>query len=388
MELVTAARFVCQTVEIPETMKSADLTGYISGVVEDEAPLPLEHIAWGFMAVRKGKRRSTALAYATARSLVLEDNEPDGSIAVVPAFAALHGLSFSQRTWLFFLDDESLSAVSFPPNELTPDRIISRYHDTDRDDWTKLSTLRQQLYQEAGVAERDKVQDGIIRASVTDFSRNRKISFSLEIKTATTGKWHAWRKTELAGESFLLGADLRDPDFLSAERTSRRDGRSFLIAMGGFAAAVLIMIVLEIVLSLRADAAEEALVQAEAQESAVEQLKEMEAMTKALEATLQTQLLPFDWMLAVNEGRPEAIALTSAYMGAGAQMSLSGEADNIKTINDYVTALKESNRFTEVDLADVKTAKTGAIFRIRLVIGNLNAVPASQTENSKEMTEI
>lgn len=378
VELVTAARFVCQAIEIPEGMKTADLSNYVSGMVEEESPLPLEHIAWGFLAARKGRKGTNALAYASARNLVLGDGDPVSGGSVLPSFAALQGLSFSERTWLCYVDDESISAVSFQPNASTPDQIVSRYHHSDLDDWVALSSMREGLLQDAPIESTDKVIDGIIRAKLQGTPSRKKIQFTLEQRIQKTGGWHQWNKTELASESMLHGADLRDPEFLNAELTSRRDGKSIFIAAGVIAAAIIIMGVLEIILGSRASQAEDSLTQVTAQEKAVAQLKEMEAMTKALEATLKKQLLPFDWMMAVNEFRPEEVSLTSTYMGSGGQLNINGEADNIKTVNDYVTALRNSNRFSEIELAEVKTGKTGASFRIKLIVGDLNAEPTPQ----------
>ncbi|WOO41928.1 PilN domain-containing protein [Rubellicoccus peritrichatus] len=388
VELVTAARFVCQSIDIPEGMKSRDLAGFVSGMVEEESPLPLEHIAWGFVTARKGRKITKALAYASARNLVLGDDEPKSGGSILPSFAALHGLSFGGATWLFFLDSESLSAVYFSANESIPNRIISRYHHSDLDDWSGLAAVRAELLKSINPDSEDTVLDGIVRAELAGKPTRKKVPFSLEQKTTANGGWKAWRKTELSPESILIGADLRDPEFLSAELSSRRDGRSLVIAGGVFAAAIAIMGIFEMILGSRASQAEEALSQAEAQETAVEQLKEMEIMTKAVEATLQKQLLPFDWMMAVNEFRPEEIALTSAYMGSGDQMNLNGEGDNVKTVNDYVTALENSNRFSEVKLVEVKTGKNGATFRIELVIGDINAEPTPQPEEAEPATEV
>lgn len=388
VELVTAARFVCQSMDIPEEMKSQDLVGFISGMIEEESPLPVEHIAWGFLTARKGRKAAKALTYASARNLVLGDGESEKNGSILPSFAALYGLSFGNGTWLFFLDHESLSAIYFPANELTPARIVSRYHHSNPNDWAALATLREQLRQEMKIDREDTVVEGIVRAGLIGAPTRKKVQFSLEERTSATGSWRPWRKTELASESLLLGADLRDPGFLSAQLTSRREGRSFVIAGSIITAVIVIMGILEITLGSRARQAEESLDQVAAQETAVEQLKEMEAMTKALETTLQMQLLPFDWMLATNEFRPEAISLTSAYLGEGGQMNLNGEGDNIKTINAYVTALKNSNRFSEVDLAEVKTGKSGAAFRIKLVVGDLNAEPSPQAAEPEPNAEV
>lgn len=355
--LVASARFIVREHTIPEGVRPRDLVAYMEGLIEENAPLPIDYVSWGYLGKIAGKSRNV-LTYAAAKEQVFgPSRRAVPQRPTLPAFAALAGLRVKEPTWVFLADDSSLAAALLRPGTPLPERISSRYLENQSAEaqWA----TRTRLIADIKPAKDETLQPGLLRISNTTRSASR-ITFHLRYQHKPGDSWEAWQQTSLSTQAAIDGADLRDHALLLAQKDQVRSGRSLRLALAGALLAIIAVAALEATLHSRSSVAEELTTQVKKQADAVQQLQQMEAMTKALEATLSHKSQPFELLAAANSKRPDTVYFKTMSINGGNQLRLSGEADNIQAVNNYAAALKEDGYWEQIDLSDVRTEATGA----------------------------
>lgn len=381
--LVASARFVIRAETVPQGVRPRDVVPFLEGIVEEHSPLPIDHISWGYLGGKLTPKNREVLLYAAAKEQVFGGNRrPIPRRPTLPAFAALYGLRVKEPTWVFLLEQGCMTAALLQPGKPLPTRIHSRYLQTadEAGQWN----ARALLLAEVKPAAAQTLLPGLARIDAVRHDKSgRRISFQLKRQPAPGSNWEAWQSTTLAPLPLIEAADLRERAFLEAQKDEQRSGRSMKLGILFVLIALLAIIGLEATLYSRSAIAQELAEQAAKQEDAVKQLQQMEAMTKALEATLQRRSRPFELLLSASLKRPADVYFKSLTYLGGDQLRLTGEADNIQSVNTYADALRADGHWAEVELTEVRTEATGAAtFQLRLK-PHLNGVqPAAAATTS------
>jgi hypothetical protein len=382
VRLVASARFFTATAPLGRGIRARDLRPMANGLVEEHSPLPLEQTAWGFLAEPARKKDGVLLYFAAARTSVFPEVSPKARAAqpVFPAFAALHGLRMKTPTWVFLADDQGVAALLFQPGVAIPVRVLARFIEDEQGDEASRWRVRDELAAECRPdrpeeIKKEQVLEGLIRATGVAGRNNRGVVFTLERQTAPGGAWTFWKKTQLKKADQVLGADLRDHAELESTHRTHQSGQRILATAAIFGAAVLALVCLELLLFVRHQEALKIRQGIEARADAVERLQEIEQMNGVLNEVFTREFLPFDWLMLINDHRPEEITFGSYGIEAGADLAVQGQAREVGLINAFAERLGTDPRFRSVQLEDVQTTREGATFQLRIGPGDIRAQP-------------
>ena len=368
VRLVGSARFIAEPLAIPPGISMRDLSGFLGGEVEEHSLFPLEATSWGYMEARGKGSGGSILLYAAFREQVNGATDPHFTqrYSVLPGFAVLLGRSWRTPTWITLLGPGCITLVRMQRSGI-PDCVRSRYGSRFVEHPEAAWSLRDELLKEAPVAEDDHVEDGLIRCSKPVIDRKGGVAFQLERCSEPGGSWKRWGSGKIAGESALLAADVRDAQFLSGERNRRRavrQLRTFMrIAVAGFIALGFFQY-RYIKLRNETEALSD---QLKAQRPAVEALKLQEKQAKGAGRLSDPPLEIFDWLVAVNDVRPDNIWFLSAYADRTGNLGFSGEAPSVATVNQFREALgKSTNAFASVEAKELGSAQRGVKFTLQV----------------------
>ena len=385
-ELLPAALFFATSAFLPQGVRSRDRTQFVSGLVEEHSPLPLDQTSWGYLAQIKNRKAGRLFYYAAPRDLVEEHVGRNNKRALLPSFAALTGLRFGEVTWLFFQDDHCLSAIRFPKNEPVPDKVVGRFlhdaGDVDMPEWQLRQLLEDTVVKpdvESRASEVINVLPGIIRVKPEVLGKGKRLRFRLFQSEAAGQAEIAWRTTDLKLADFLLAADLRDFSALAEKHQGLEAEKRILIAMVATLTAILALGAWELLHWQKASEARRLEAQIVERASRVERLQEIESMQQAVDALFRRNFEPFDWLMAINELRPPEVAFSTFSFEENEQMAISGQAGEITPINEFADAVRNDPRFATATLSQVQTTREGATFNLRVETGDRGAaVPAKE----------
>ncbi len=370
---------------LPKGIKGRDIEGLVRGLVEEQAPLPIEQTSWGYLADPYRKSSGPILYYAATRQSLFgnktEAAEDLTPTAILPSFAGLCGLRFSKNTWVFLADGESLSAAFFEAGATIPTRMISRFVSPET---------------EAGEAEREKLRrrlaeedpeadffPGMVRIAEAK-ARGKAVHFQLECRERYGAHWTSWKKTGIDKEARLAAADVRDRD-------SREEGARVQTSAKRITQVAVVLLLsalalgaLEVLQFQRGREAVQLSELAESRQSQVERLQEIESMAQSLEEIFAGNFEPFDWMMAFNAPRPPSIHFNSFALDDAGNIRINGHAPEVKALNDFVTALQRDPRLKQVETGEVETDEDGVRFSLRATIGDLDALPPKRETTEPE----
>lgn len=389
--LIPSARFITRSEVLPTSVRARDVIALLEGLIEENSPLPIDHVSWGFLSEGKTtSKERRVFTYCAAKDLVFGSaRRKTPQRPTLPAFAALYGIKVREPGWVFLADEVSLAAVLLRPNQSLPARIHARFLTSS--DEEGLWEARTRLVSEIKPSKGEKLLPGIVRVGNLNLSGNR-LEFQLTRLPSAGANWENWQQTRLVSQAAINNADLRERALLQAQQEKQRSGRSLKLAALVLVLAIAAIAFLEALLYSRSAVAAELTEQVEEQKGTVKSIQQMEAMTKALEATLQRKARPFDLLSVLNRKRPENLYVKTMAYGEADQLRIGGEADNIQTVNNYTAALREDDFWLEVDLAEVRTETSGAAtFQLRLKANKDKPIPpqppATATETPANTTE-
>ncbi len=368
VRLVSSARFFAETLLVPPGITARDLPGFLEGEVEELSLFPLEATAWGYLdASRKGVPGSV-LVYAAFREHINGATDPDQArrYAVLPGFAALYGRKVGRTSWVVLLEPECVSLVRIPARSGVPDLVRSRYGTRLDENPSTAWTLRDELLEAVPPGPDDKLEEGLVRCAAPVIERSGAVRFPLERQRRPDEPWKRMGMGRIGTEAALLAADVRDRHFLAEERARRRATRQLRAFLRLAALALLLLCVFQFLHAkrVRDTAALEA--QAKAQRPAVEALQEQESMARSAARLAEPPLEIFDWLMAVNEPRPDTVAFTTASADRMGNLGLSGEAPSVLVVNQYKESLEKTGRFSEVVVKEITSLKRGVKFTIQV----------------------
>ncbi|MEA2067845.1 MAG: hypothetical protein U9P12_01480, partial [Verrucomicrobiota bacterium] len=309
VRLVSSARFYTEALLVPPGIAARDLHGFLEGEVEELSMFPLEATAWGYLDGRR-KSGGAILLYAAFREHVNGATDPDSArrFAVLPGFAALLGRQWRKATWVVLVEPECVSLVRIPVRATVPDHVRCRYG-TRLDEHPDVAwALRAELLESAPCADGDRVEDGLVRCGTPAIDRRGTIRFPLEQQRQPEASWKRFGAGRIGPSAVLLAADVRDRQFLLEERGRSRAIRQLRGFLRLSVLAMLLLAVFQYQYMRRSRETATLVTQVKAQRSAVEALQEQEALAKSAARLSEPPLEIFDWLVAVNEFRPETIA--------------------------------------------------------------------------------
>jgi hypothetical protein len=393
-EFLPAALFFTTSAFLPQGVRARDRSQFVSGLVEEHSPLPLDQTAWGYLAHIKNRKAGRLFYYAAPRELVNEHLESNGGCPLLPSFAALSGVRFAETTWLFFRDDHCLSAIRFPKNELVPDKVLARFlNDSgsgDAAEWQMRQSLEDSVVK-PDVASRSSevvnILPGIIRANCEVLGKGKRLRFTLFQSESPGQSEITWKTNEVKAADFVLAADLRDYSAMAEKHQGAETEKRILIGMVASLAGLLALGAWEF--KHWQKASEVRYLEAQISERAprVERLQEIEAMQQAVDALFRRNFEPFDWLMVINELRPPEVAFLTFALEDRTQMVISGQAGEITPINTFADAVRNDPRFTSATLSQVQTTREGATFNLRVETGDRGEAPVLVREAATPAVE-
>jgi|GEM_PF-5174407 len=376
IRLTASGLFFTALAPIPQGIKVRDLEPLAEGLVEEHSPLPPEQTAWGFLVDSRPKSGGHLFYYAATKELIFAKGEPGATdlsaAAVLPGFAALSGLRFSEPTWIYLLEEECLSAVLFEPECTIPTHILPRFlAEDDQNPFTARANLASRVQKEFD--GNDEVK-GLIRTARAT-TRGPGLEFDLEQQVDENAQWTSWKRSTIPKASRVRAADVRDRTFLSDSASQKATGRRMAATAIAILAAVLFLSLLEILEYRRSSETTTLRDQAEANAAAVERLKGIESMTASLRKVSQRDFRPYRWLIALNESRPPEISFTSYALDDEGRIRANGLAPDIKILNNYLALLRADPRFDSIATGSLDTDEAGVRFSLEANAGDLNATP-------------
>ncbi|MDF7808155.1 PilN domain-containing protein [Pontiellaceae bacterium B12219] len=368
VRLVASARFIVETLELPPGISPRDTQGFLEGEVEERSLFPLESTSWGYMENRRKGANASILLYSAFREQVNGESDPHYAQrhAVLPGFAALVGRAWRKTTWIFLQETECLTLLRFPARSEIPDRVRSLYGTNLEEDPAAAWILRDTLLKGVEVQEDECIEEGLVRCSKPSNDRKGGVIFPLERCRAPGEEWKRFGTGKISSEAALRAADVRDPHFLNKLRNRRRAARQ-LNTFLRLAAVLLIglsffqfrYIQLKKKTARLSD-------QVSAQRPVVSALQQQEALAKSAGRFADPPLEIFAWLTAVNDIRPENISFLSTYADRDGNLGFSGEAPSVADVNKFKEGLNQTNRFSQVEVKEINSAKRGVKFSIQV----------------------
>ncbi len=386
--MIPSALFFTDDSPVPSGIRARDIGSMVQGFVDEHSPVPIEQTSWGFLLDSRSKKQSHIFYYAAPKELVFQQSTDASDLsmaAVLPGFAALHGLQFRKSSWIFLLEEECLTAALYENNSPIPSRVHARFLDKAEADPTLTAhELRTDLVRRLVDQENEHVVEGLIRVAQKSDGGSKGITFRLEQQEQPDRAWLAWKKTELRNATRLKAADLREHAALEAQSQRKSSGQKLLQV----AACILILIATLAFFEFRQDQQQREVERlsmiAREQAPLVERLQEIEAMNKSLQKVFQKNFTPYRWLMEMNAPRPETIALLNFAIDASGKISTSGIGPEIKALNEYVASLQENVKFQSVEIVKIDTNKDGVSFNLSLETGDITAEPEPEPEATAE----
>jgi hypothetical protein len=379
--LVPSALLFTASSPIPVGIRARDMSTMVQGLVEEHAPLPLDQTSWGFILDNKTRQTSHYLYYAAPRDLIFKSTAEsnDSSLKlVVPSFVATTGLQFKHATWLCLLEAECLSLLYFEAGSSIPDKIHSQFF-SNGDTPQNAETIRKELITKhaSSTPKSEEILDGFIRIESTVAKGRQGIQFKLGQAATVDGPWQAWKQSTIAQPTRLVAADLRTKESLSTKLQHKQSSKRIGIVAAFVMLAIIILAYFEFSQIKKQTEAQRLAYLAAEQQPLVDQLKEVETMTKSLKDIFQKEFHPFHWLMIINELRSNNLSISSYSLDDSGELTAHGEANEVKALNLFVNALKINPKFNSVTLANLNTDNAGVTFSLKLVTGDMYAESAT-----------
>jgi len=385
VQLLPSALFFTASNTAPKGIRGKDLPYFVQGMVEERSPMPLEQTSWGFICDFRKRGSREFLLYAAPRELLFPGDKNSSmrfeTKAVLPTFAALHGLRFSSPTWLFLREEECLTAAFFEKNQPNPSFVQSRFIFSEENKEKNFEELHDKLRKSLPVEDGHTVLDDLIRVGQAEWHKTG-LKFTLEIFSRKKDQWLSWKTTNLGEIEMLMGADVRNRSMM-LEYLSKNSAQKRILQVAVSMITALFLLALFEGLQFRQSAkAEELRALSVEQQPKMDRLQEIESMAQSLQDTIDREFEPYRWLMVLNAKRPETISFNNFSMDENGRIRFHGEAPSVQAINQFYSTLKENLKLESVTLSNVESGSDGVRFQILVETGNRKAEPSSTREES------
>lgn len=357
MQTGTAASqfFFCRRIEVPADVEESELEGYLQLQIESLSPFPLEHLQFGY-AIDDAKRYAFVFS-GYRRSF---DN---GTVAawekqevVLPEFCigALAGGRDKERP-LLVASETSLAYFEFDALSELPAYFEGFAREIDENGEFENTEL---AIASAQKRLGDRIAGKMLRIWNADTAIHiGKRQLRLKAQSSEEGEIEA-----IVTRDALWQMDLRDPEKL--EKAKLEERRSLLVwkAVLGMAAAFALLVLGELVW-----VAEEAYVNLreqwnEEQSPRVALIDSREATTNQMIAFRDSDLKPFDMLIAITPFLTDAVIFTSAETNGPNGLRVNATATSNGQANQFKQRLERFVKIESVELQNVLNRPEGTTF--------------------------
>ncbi len=322
-------------------LSDADAKAMGETYLEENSPISMENLLWG--VARSG---SKILVYAAAAEKFRKDEAVSGKLKeaafAMPLCAIIAGAKLPQDAWTAYFGDGFVSAFRTQGAEIAD--FVSCRTDEARSDSDNLKTLAEKF--------------GIEKCSLYALTEAKEAAFSVSfrMRAADGGAAIVWKKRA----SVLRGiSDVRPAELLRAAAKKRMRAASAAFCAWAVCATFALLCVWQISLFFKQAEAES--LQAEMDEL-LPHSKKIEKMSEQLAflKTFSEDTLYNVWLLGViNKDRPSQVEFTRSAAKSASQITVSGKADSIDTVNKYADLLAANPLVKKVENV-IPVSKSGS----------------------------
>lgn len=327
--LLPGHAFFVDRLELPPGLESKELPDYAQLSLETLAPFPVEQLNWGYVA---DQAAGHLLLYATHRERLaqLGYSELERYLWVLPDFAPFACERNGQDQCLLLENGDAVTRIQLRAGETLPESIIARANREELPDIGEASLYR-------------------LRVKTPRVTETGRAVFLFQPENAEGAKDSgeaaaAWSEVAVA-EPLLWMADVRSPDFKSAEQ-NRRQMAAWITratAYAGIGIAVLLALELVLVFANSWVGLREATIAEQLPE--VRRIEDKQSLMNKLDQVAQNELRPIAILEALNSARPNGIYFTDTVTEGRNRITVDGIADTINALNAYIDALRGSGQF-------------------------------------------
>jgi Tfp pilus assembly protein PilN len=376
--------FFIESVEVPAALEAAEIADFAELSLESIAPFPIEQLYWGYLYAAG---EPSILLYATHRDRLKNAGMSDLNqyVWVLPDFATLEGACLPDRTEVILKSAHSLALLHFDQGQGIPRFVTaSPWSETDTEE-AVLKVLRERAADpEFAAATTLKISPGPIKLDehgLPTFAHAASEHLGHDIES---GAWSTLTPTEKQ----LWQADVRGPDFKTAERNNRRFSARLIQITGWAALFAVILIVAELLLLVSQAWLGTRENKIASQQSAVLTIEDKQSLMNKLEQVAQNELRPVAILDALNQLRPAGIYFTSTETDSENRTTIDGIASTINELNNYTDLLSESGNFELIGTPKSITRSGKTTFTVTLAYKHTPAAVTAAEVIPQEAAEI
>lgn len=339
-------------VELPSPLNGSELDAFVTLSLEEHSPFPVEQLAWGYF---RDADRLLVFAMAKAQLPPAILDEWDNASHLYPAFLPLLLLERPTSQALGLYHDGTVSLFQFQDNQAVIPLPGTRHRRADNTQ--AIADALSELSAEAGLSE----PAPLYTIKGCEVGEDGQASFYVQ----KDGTDQAVVRPTLDN---AWNADLRDRDFLVKQRRQLRLQRYLWRGLlGGLAAILLLGLISLSAFVLAQINARNSTVIAE-QQSRVEAITNNSVQIDRLQNFIDEPFRPFDPLEEMERLRPKrTIYFTDATVSEDNSVRIRGFANQVNTVNNYLSQLFESGHFTQQRQPDYRSRDGKSRFDLRLI---------------------
>ncbi|MBE2213802.1 MAG: hypothetical protein IAE82_08020 [Opitutaceae bacterium] len=315
--------------DLPAGTEAGEVAGFVALRLEELSPFPLDQLHSGYLRSADG---TAVFVYAAYRRRLPAGQAESWNAApfVLPDFAPALTLRFPASTVVLMRSAASLTALYFDVDRDLPVRAAARALPPEADGETFAAVRRAVL----GLVQAGPAREVQFEVAGPPQQRAQGLTFPL------TGESRAedCREVVIAtGDCWTM--DVRDPEFVAAQRKRLGVDLLFWRVVQGAVAAMLLLVLGEMLVLAGSGYSAWLQRRFDARQPDVLALEDKNALTLNLRQFRERALHPFEMFRVLGRGRPATLYFTEARLD-GFKMEISGEASNMAEFNSYMAALR------------------------------------------------
>jgi Tfp pilus assembly protein PilN len=377
--------FVYQRLDFGPTVVGEDLKSAIELHIEEDSPLPIEQVAWGYYQAEAG---GPVLLYMSHRGLAFkaEDTHLTDRPTYPSLLAALQKDHESDSIQMV-LSDTDLSAVHFTagshiPNQVTSVLLSEPIFSTQPETLSEKRAIIQNASAELKKRIPESAHSAILPTLLT-ISGSRVLSNeTLEITTCeinADGSTTSQEATVSLSSDQFYQCDVRDKPFLEQKKKQAKQEEylSTGFKVGLFAVAALIVLQLFLIggnswLKARANTVPERTL-------AVDRVNQKEQLLNSIELFSITAFQPFEALDRMNQLRPDSLYFENMQAGTEGKkadeqffLQLRGIASSAAEADRFANALEKDPSFFKVSISDIRSQTRQTDFKLLVQLSGEN----------------
>lgn len=348
VQFVPGDFFFMRRFELPAGTAADEVAGFVELRLEELSPFPLDQLHHGHLRATDG---SAVFVYAAYRRRLPAGQMESWSTAqaVLPDFAPALKLRFAASTVVLVRSAAALTALYFDADRELPARGASRALPVDTDE-TALAEARRAVLALVGAGTAREVQ---LETDGTPQARAQGLTFQL----AGTGRADEAREVVLPTAD-LWAMDVREPEFIAAQRKRMGIDLLFWRIVQGAVAAMVLLVLGELLLLAGAAFTSWQERRYEARQPDALALDAKNSLATGLENFRGRAVHPFEMFKALGAGRPATLYFTNVKI-EGLRMEISGVAGNMAEYNTYMSALRNVPQLAAPPVEDGTSVREG-----------------------------